>query len=365
MSDYLNQSFYYDQYGIRDELSGLMGNCTERSIYFILKNKYKDINFNPYEVFLNDMTFSLKLFDASNIHTFRIHNNFSSVKKNIFQYDSIELFNKEEAKKTLEGLLDRGHIVLIRTIFELLPFSAWYGDLYGLDGYRKGGHGFLIVGYDNNNYYYVDDPASLNMSKFISHKNRKDIGVSPKSDFFNAFNTFLKCSTVRNINTSNLYLNRDLFKSIVEESINNYNNIQITSGTNQGKKIKILNGRRAIEQLIKICESESYYLNEKQRKTEGSNLFNNICPSLTFVCNRRILFSNYINSNKLYSFNNVSSLDKLLKESITSWATVKNVITKYYAKDRYILDKHIGKYFLKILDVENQIFEQLKEFCKM
>ena len=88
-------------------------------------------------------------------------------KGGILKYTNFEYINKGvEVIERLEEFIDIEGFIKIQTVNEWLPFSIHYNPSYKFDNYKPG-HIQIMIGYDTERFYFVEDPAVINYQKLM------------------------------------------------------------------------------------------------------------------------------------------------------------------------------------------------------
>lgn len=349
----LESTYYHLKDGQPDVIASILkSECFKVSSYFIIKNPFKNY-FNPYILFLDNITFSLSKYKNNKIAYADVisnHINESLIKVNIHSN------NELNALLTLEKLLDKYGMVILQTVNHKLPFSVYYQENYNINNFIPG-HSFLVIGHDKDFIYYVDEKSCINYSNFTSYKYNRDIGVVKKQDILPAINCFFRAYTITfdksDMNDAEANINK-----IFKEIINDYHKLPSVSG-----EIITLYGKEAILNMIDICYSENTFLDKKVE----SPMYNNTLHKLLYwkftvaADRRRMLYYLILN---YYKYKNESDLVDLISQSVNKWLLFRNILEKRYLKNYYLIDSNLIKYLMDILKVEEKIIYLLDKLLR-
>lgn len=354
-------SYYYNKDGTKDLFIDSLSNCFEQNLYIIMKNKLL-YDANYFNIFLEDLTFSISFDKNYNLVRSGIKPNNTGIDNSMIKtHEIIVRNNGVKAISMLESFLEKDKIVLVRTVDQLLPFTIYYNQYFDADNYPETGHLFLIVGQDRENFYYVDHDTGIEKGNFIPHPIRKDIGVFPKNDFLKALNIFMKCISI-NIREENIVNTYETAFLKLKKSASNYYANKFSKNDITKKCNRTMGGRRAVLELLAFFKTKDRNLKDKVfNVTNGQyspfDLFYNLSTAITGIENRRKIFLGYLLKAPEYcnSFGliNQSELD------LNAWGDFKNILTKRYFQNEFLIDGSIEKYLTNILDCEDKLFELL------
>ncbi len=180
---------------------------------------------NPFLCYPNDLRLNEEIF---------------SVKKYMPEFkDSFSL---------LENLIDTGVTVGVCTMFDRLPSYEWYGleDKRG----KSNTHFSLVIGYDKENYYFVDDPCMLKPDAERLPSN-STVAILKKQHLQKAFEEYCQILTV-GINTDKLE-NADKFFKIKDAIVENYYKEKVWETDN------VSIGRKALLNLLELLQDDQFF----------------------------------------------------------------------------------------------------------
>lgn len=208
-----------------------------------------------------------------------------------------------------------------------------------------------MIGYDAENFYFVEDPAVINYQRFNAYS--KDIGIINRAEATKIMGTYLRCINV-DINMEK-YENLDLvIYNIIKESIKTY--YKKNEYDEDGNMVYY--GRNAIRCLIDISNREYIHLNDIDKRLGAINLF--LRWKFRAIKNKRHILYLFFKDFERKHYSTPISL--LLEKDYREWNKVWNIFEKRFLQQRYIWDKSLGIYFENILRIEDEIFNKFKHF---
>ena len=245
----------------------------------------------------------------------------------------------------LRSTINMNGYAIVDTIMPLLSFMSYYNPNYNYKKYRQD-HLLLVIGYDKNNYYYVEHPALLNENcKLYSENN--DIGYINKFEFedilikrMNIFTISFNASfTIEAANNYIFTMLKDYLQDYYKESSGN-----------------IYWGQNAIEELI------IYYENKINPDTPSKpfpyRTLGNILPwRFSTIRNSRQLAKIWLENNKnLYYKKDYTNLIDCINQSYEFWAQITNIVFKCkYKKDPIYIKEPLQK----VKEFENETVKLL------
>ena len=362
----LKLTYYVKENGESDEIVNLLGSCFDENLFLVMKNKLGNIK-DPFPFFLNDITLGLRLTSEEKITRGGIFTGWININSDLFSVNTqVIRHDYKKAFSVLEGLLDSGEVVMVTTVCEELPFKKRYGDSYN-PNYDEHNHIFIIIWHDKEYFYYVEKPYDLHPLNFVPYKENRGVGIARKEDFIKAFGILLVCRTIDFYENDLQKVNSRIIPTI-QEMIKKYNNEQVNFGEDG---FKYYYGRNAIKKIIDICNKEYFYINEglwESPEYIGTLTFEKQFEwNVDLIVNRRTILSKVI-ANLQQDANGLTvNLLNTINSGIQSWVKTRNIITKRFFSGRYLLDASIGKYFENVLNIEDELFECLKNYiikCK-
>ncbi len=327
----LEKNYFYNGNKPHNNLISSL-DCLEKVLYHALSEHIPDCKY----AFCNDI--NLNICQCHKLYNY--YPNRLDLNTDLFKIESY-CPEPEKSLTLLEQLIDSGTLVAINTMFDILPPYTWYmqEDKRG----KSNTHFCTIIGYDENNYFFVDDPSMLVDERLIRYNNNPTIGLIKKNTLKTAFNEYCQIITVK-VNKGCLpYINK--FDVIKSQVIDNYN----SKSCFYDDTIVIL-GRNALEKLTTDVYDDAIL------STIVSNFY-----WVHLMYSRRILFKECI---KDISDNNtnINLILMNLDKSISEWKAVYRIIATHvykrqYSNLPYILSKRIEK----IINIEDSLIESLNK----
>lgn len=352
MNNNLSLRYFYQEDGELDPFTKLV-DCFSAHLYFILKNKIAGIQ-NPYEVFLKDISFYLTLNDRGAIYDIDFLDN--SINEDVFRLE----YHKGKGEGAFSGcreLLLKGEPVIIYTDTRKVPF---FNDNQGegtepTDAGVQLGHVFLGVGHEGDNLYYVEAPWNINFNRFIPYEGNRSVGVIPKEELNDAFESFLTYTTVE-INERNLTNKAGRIKAVMKNSVDNY-----LKKSHRMNNLTYFYGSEAIDKIIEVCEKEIMYL-DMQAYSCSLNLFSLLDWRFFNISRRRILLLEALKNNRdLFDSSKANNTIDVLNIDIKAWKRVLTTIRKMNIRKRYLLDSSLMDCLIEVKRIESSLNERLHE----
>lgn len=346
----LNKTFYFEKNGtLILDVDLVRGDCMPLNTYIVLKNKYTQMD-NIHNLLVDDINFSIDL--LSNGQIVGIEYKGDSMKKSgILRYTNCEYINKgAKAINRLEEFINNEGLIMIQTVNEWLPFSIHYNPSYKFDMYWPN-HIQIMVGYDAEQFYFVEDPAAINYQKFNAYS--KDIGIISRAELTEVIGIYLKCINV-DIDMEK-YKDIDLaIYRILKATEKSY---QKKNEYNEDGSVSYY-GRNAIECLINISNQQYVQLNEVDKRLGPVNLF--LRWKFRAIKNKRhILYLFFKDFERRYYSTLITSL---LEKDYLEWNKVWNIFEKRFMQKKYLWDQSLARFFENILKIEDEIFNELRLF---
>lgn len=347
--DNISKEYFYQKNGEKvKDVDLIRGDCFPLNTYLVLKHKYTQLD-DIYKLIIDDINFEIVLEKDGQINYIDYKNN-SMIENDALIYSSQEyICQGTKAIAILEKLIDKEKYVMIQTINEWLPFSIHYDPNYTFNKIIPG-HIQIIVGYDEKQFYFVEDPAVINYDKYKAFS--KDVGMLDRAEVLEILGTYLKCINV-SINKEKYKIIDSLIFNILMRSCKTYR--KLSAQDSDGRIY--LYGRNAIKCLIDISKQEYIHLNEVDKKLGPINLF--LRWKFRAIKNKRhvlFLFFKYFEKNYF-----PTKITALLETDYNIWNKIWYVFEKKFAKKEYIWDKHLAKYFENILEVEDELFNSIEQ----
>lgn len=250
-------------------------NCLDAKIYLYIKNFFPDQD-NILVPFIQDIGFTLIKDESDRIADFgsayymniKYNNSFAS-RKEVFNINREVFSSSSEAINFIEEKISQKDLIIISTYTKRLTchenFISHYCPFEGHENEFR--HYILIVGSDEKNLYFIDNPIVYNSNRYTYYKNYKEIGSIKKEEIIFAFDAF--CETfsldidmkqIEELFSANL-----LYQRLCE---NHFSKPKKING------LKIINGKSAYEELMQLLEYNA---------TNNSNLMKLVANENSFV----------------------------------------------------------------------------------
>lgn len=351
----LYNPYYFTKDGKKDMFYEICYDCSIINSYNIAKNVINEPGKLVYSA-INDLTMCIECSREDKVD-YLFGNDCGIPDSNIIVKEYVE--KDEGAIPLLHKLLDEGNMVLISTVHEYLPFCSMYNPDFSLDNLdrEEKRHVFTILDYDENHYYYLEDPfAIINYEHFQSFEGKKDIGIYDRKQMEKIFSLYLRCFTV-NFTQNFEEVRNKRFKAAVASSIKNYElNVELTD-----KNTYIYRGRNALKKLRELSAGKGILYQDTVKKmnlTWNSTIDWNC--SLVFK-KRRIMWialeemrkKNLITvpSNKVFD---------LLKRSEKQWVKCRNIVDKDRIRKKLCFDFRFYSLLAEIIEIEDMLIEEMK-----
>lgn len=178
MENFLTKRYYLNSNNMMDDIVDSLGDCLVQAAYLVLKSKY-GLRRDDYKAFLNETTVKLIVDSNNDLISFETVENMFD--REVFSINSNSQTNQNTVE-TVSSVLKTGDIPAIATIIERFPFSAFYDINYKLN-IRRTGHVFIIVGEDEENFFYVDNPSVISYKQYVAYEKNRGIGIIAKKFF--------------------------------------------------------------------------------------------------------------------------------------------------------------------------------------
>ncbi len=353
-------SFFKEKDGTTDMFS-LQLNCFETSVYNILLNQFKLDKKQIAALFIRDINPTCWINRTTG--NYRMYNLSRNITPLWTKYVKVNTYVREgdrESVKYIEELLNRGQMVIINTIFEILSFYRRYNPAYDTKDYNPGAedHFCIILHHDMENFYYVEKiPYTVIMDNYVPYEFNNQIGIIPKCDIERATNLYMKCCSleVREDELNGEELKKDV-ANLFQRMADNFSAPEIQDGL-----YTRYYGKQAIEQFAGLCDEqfnmEDYY------KSEGWPVLDRISYDIWMLHGARALLLEYIKLKKVeldYSGNPELLLAKVL-ETKTQWEIMEKTLNKNVLLGEP-LDSKIGDRLRQQLTSEIALSELLRSF---
>lgn len=359
-SDLKDLRFFREKDGTPDMFS-LQLNCFETSIYNILLNHFKLDKKLIAALFIRDVNPTFWRNRTTGI--FRMYNLSRNLVPLWTKYVRVNTYVKEGdsgAVGFIESLLDRGHMVILDTVFEILSFYRKYNPAFELKDFRPGveDHNNIILCHDTENFYYVEKlPYTVTMENFVPYEFNEQIGVIPKREIEKACSHYIRCCTVEVDGGS---LTGAAFKAEVAGLFHKIADNFLAPEVQDGLYTRYY-GKEAMERFAELCDEgcslDAYY------KSEGWPVLDRICFDIWMIHGARTIlleYINIINGDMGYSGDPQLLRNKTL-ETKEQWELLEIIFNKMI-RTKKPLDTSTGSRIRQQLVSEIELIELLKLF---
>ena len=284
--------------------------------------------------------------DDINIRTHRSESGFGVDLNKLRLNDS--LFIKTEFKPSpqdafdiIEEFIDKGHIVAICTMFDRLKPYSWYQHPDKIDVSNT--HFCLIVGYDEHNVYFVDDPSMLVQERLIKHQSNPTIGVIDKKSLIEAFSEYCMILTVQ-INQPELS-HIDKFDAVLNSIKENYRNCSV----------KNKNGTHTITGRNALMAISMFARNPASFEFAAKNFF----PVYLFARKREIFKLCLLDKINDYSY--AEDTISILEENIAAWKGLHLLFCKHDVSAYDNIRMRAKQQFECIIDSEDALMDSIAQ----
>ncbi len=349
LEEWLQNNYFKDKSGKMNCIIDSLGDCFAQATYVIGGNSLKKPDF--YKAYLNESTIELRVINDQMCYL--------GTKENVWNRKIVSFYRingESTASEKISGLLQSGKIAIISPIVEKLPFEELYDPDYK-ENKQKSEHFFSIISEDENNFYFIDNPAVINKKNFVPYEKNEEIGIINKEFFEEVSKGFCIVGTpLFNLKAINKAIKKS--KDVFKLSYKNYNKKSSSDG-----KITTLYGREALKKLADIFAS-------------GRMQFSQIAPSgdrdlITYfrwriwhIKGRRNLQVQYLKD--VYSTDSeaVCDLKNALEESIKSWGLLNDNMYKDFLKGKPDVNDRYIPLIDRIINAETELHSAYHYFLK-
>ncbi len=349
--EWLKYNYFKDKYGKSDSVVDSLGDCMAQITYVIGVNKFNDPDF--YKAFLNETTFLLQ--------TENNKMSYLGTKENVWKrymilFHIMDENNHEEgtASERISRLLQMKKPAIISPIVERLPFEELYDPEYKLNE-QKSEHFFAIISEDEDNFYFIDNPAVINGENFISYEENNEIGIIRKNDF----DEFSKgyCKVLTPIFEQNIIKKTiDECEAVFNFSYDNYN-----KKTTLKNNITTFYGIEALKKLSELFESGDMRFCE-EAPSHDRDLIMYFRWRIWHIKGRRNLQIKYLRDVYGDESAKAGKLIKSLGESFKYWGLLNDNLYKDFLKGKSNADSKYVPIVDRIINAENEMHEAYHDF---
>lgn len=350
MENFLTKRYYLNSNNMMDDIVDSLGDCLVQAAYLVLKSKY-GLRRDDYKAFLNETTVKLIVDSNNDLISFETVENMFD--REVFSINSNSQTNQNTVE-TVSSVLKTGDIPAIATIIERFPFSAFYDINYKLN-IRRTGHVFIIVGEDEENFFYVDNLSVISYKQYVAYEKNRGIGIISKKFFYEATKDYCDVLTFKfNKNVIDYYTKHP------QEALINSKDNYFKNEVYYGNFIEYF-GRNALIKLIELFETEKLRF-DALAPSEDRDMITYFNWKLWNIKGRRNLQRYYLEQN---NNNNALKLIKSLKESIKHWDLLYKILYKDYLQGAVIMGKKYIPVIENVIAVEDELHEALVKYLSL
>lgn len=294
MNEYLIRNYY--EYDNAFYKYGANVSCWEQMKYQSIRN----YNMDYFLVFCDDINIKFWTDGRSNF----ISTNDLGYNDKLFTYHCITE-KAEEAEKSIKKILNLEKIVVFRTAMDYLHTSCWY---HANEPYVRFKHNSIIIGENEDFYFYVDSPPMRNKQYFVPYHNNPAVGCIPRAELLESFK--YKCQ-IGYIDINEEYLN------CIADVNQILNGIKFNFFTSANKDILV--GRIAMQSIVKSLKNN----NGVETLLADSFIFELISSR------HKKLKINMECYKELIKVENYAYCIKILNILIDKWTIIENLVIKY------------------------------------
>ncbi len=348
---WLGFNYYKDELGRFDPIVDSLSDCIVQSAYLIGKNKFNISDF--YVLFLNETTVKIVASNDKIISLGTIENVYD---KNFFDVFVLSE-NGKNSSAIISERLKNGKISIVYPIIERFPFEELYDPQYKAMK-RRAEHVFLIVGEDEENYYFVDNPAVIVTEKFSPFEGNPQVGLLNKKFFDSVTSDFCE------ILSPHFYLQKfeDVkakWKDAVYLSYNNYFKQCVIEGNHT-----TYYGQEALKRLVELFESDKMNFSQ-EAPSHDRDLITYFRWRIWHIKGRRFLQKYTLKYFDQEESENKDRLIKALEGSWIYWDLLNKNMYKDFLNKKQIAGKKYVPLINKIIDKENNMNLAYKQFLNI
>ncbi len=361
-TDLNGYSFFLNKDNSKDKLAMSLS-CYEAAIYNIVKNSSQLSKSTIIPLFLRDITPILTYEEDTGV--FFITNENSNYAPVWHKYIKLINYVKEKdnhAIEFLESLLDKGHMVMLQTVFQKIKYYAEYNPDFDMNSYFDGAapHVNILLYHEDDKFYYAEKlPYRINLNNFVPYQFNNQIGVIQKKDMEEACNFYLKCYTI------------DMDAQFIKDNLKHEEIVRYIHAISENfvgktiseKGITKYYGNSALEKIIDICNDGVDI--KKYKHTVNWALHDKLTFDMWMLHGSRRILLEYIiqEIRDVGNKENLIQLRHTLNEAILQWEGLAIVLAKYTRSTRStLLNEKIAIKFRKLLALEKELNEMLCNF---
>lgn len=346
MNEWLNKNYFVNTKGETDIIVDSLGDCILQSVYLIGKNCIDISDF--YVAFLNETTV---MFGVDDKGDFKLLHNLKNVYgKNIFEMHEYKDINENASEKITE-ILNKNKAAMIHPIIERFPFAEAYDPTYTGTSFRSL-HYFLIIAEDENNYYFVDNPAIVVKKNFVPYESNPQVGLLSK-ELFNRV-TKDKCDVIDVTFDENKIIEANF--NWKTSFYNSYVNYRKTCEKVNGLYIEY--GKKALLKLKNYFEEEKINIRDIAPSNDRS-MVKYFLWRIWILIGRRNLQLQYLQN---HNINNSIELIDALNGSIACWENFKIYLMKAERLSNKSTKEIVLPSLNKLISAEDKLNEAYEQF---
>ena len=264
------------------------------------------------------------------------------LKQSIYEEKSINYINGDYIT-TIESLLKQNEFVVFHTVFDLIPE-------YDKKEIKVTGriHHSIIVGFDDNHFYIMDNPNMFNKSKSTFYLDFNNICIINKTLLNNAFKKKCELKIIK-IKTDSLHSLNNLDK-VLNQILNTFHYKEME----KHGEYNMFYGKQALMKLIEALDTSS------DKCLRNSFLNNHYNAHLLYL--DRLILKWCLEDSELYRGSiYFQDVIKYLDISIEKWQIVKMMIAKNNVKSSQSFFNKLKDKMQDILKIEEKFIENISE----
>ena len=360
MFEHSNERFFYDEKMHKYDEVAVAGDCFNQLIAVLLRKKYWG-KYNPYGAYLGDLSFSVLTDLDGYLARSAIKCNEYNPSKKLFKVSwDIVKNDVYVAMEHISKALEQDGYAILRTVDTLLPFSIYYNENFDFKNFQIRGHLIMIVGEDDQKYYFVDQLEEINRKSYEHVSGRLDIGVCSKKDMEKALYLFTGILQI-DFNESNIFeLSTSDLDDILHHSLDHFFN-GTTTRKLENEKTVFRSGYDALQYLEEAPRNGKIFLTRKVFHPILSDycdvtINREMMNGATGVKNRRIVWLRFLESEDEVD----SQVIDDFKEAIHKWELLKNMLIKKDIQKKETIEEADNRYFYEVVESEKKLFNMLK-----
>lgn len=304
--------------------------CSEQMKYQAIR-KY---NIDYFLLFCDDI--NVKFF-YKNFARIAVKTNHFEYNNKLFTYINVTT-DALKAEKSIEEILKEGNVVIFKTAMDYLHTCIWYHED---EPFTRFFHNAIIIGCDNDNFFYVDAPPMRNSQYFKPHPKNAAVGYINRSELIESFRYHCEIGYLK--------INVDELKHIA-------NIRQILMGIKDNFYTCVMEeayvlGEKAIIELSCLLNQDFIV----------KNLFVDFFPFDLIAARHKILKICLWNYKDELDNKVMDKLYPIISELMNKWYIIKNMVIKMGQKCDINIQRRIGEILaVNILPMTQRFVENLE-----